>query len=614
MKIKSLLTTGLLALAASTQAATLYVDPVEGDDSKDCNTISDRCKTFKAAFDKSAAGDEILLKQGVHVFSEEQLNIDKELTVKGGYTATFDEITRSKNALATVVEQAPSMTSAYYRFVYITAGIGKWVAFDGFTIRNFNTKNQSDRGTVLLEPNGGNLSLNNIVMHNNKMLAGGAVAVWGDRNVQSGAEVIISNSRFYDNTATGGHGGAIYIRTGINSLTISESSFTSNLIDGESFGGALAIDIGTATLTANISNTTLSNNTSKGNGAAIFVVSGEPNIKLRYSTLVDNKSTSGSGGGVYVTGNGALELMANIISGNQANGAQSNLQLQGGASAIDEGYNLIGSDGSAYAAGFNFTHKDGDGNSTSKAPASATIDFVELAAKQNGGLNGVYTNKLKNGKNSGNPAIDAVPNDGVPFYGVGTAADNPFVSLRQAAATVGMNDSHYKAGNIFYFDLKGRYKEDYSFEAGSDASLKFTANVDADGWVQKPGLDSQYWDEDRTDSELRVWVRQIGGVCSGLIPTDARGMPRADKVKSTEPPSHCDIGAFEYNDYYQLDCEDEDGMRPENNPKSVSVNWCFNPFDKDLTPQDVLENIGLGAFNWYWSFALLGLLAVRIRK
>lgn len=677
MKIKSLLTTGLLALAASTQAATLYVDGANGDDEKNCKSAANACKTPWKAYDESATGDEIWITKGDYVIPAGcHYSINKAVTFKGGFDSSFEPLlARSNDASKTVLTGNNAMEC---RLFLVETGHGNWLTFDTLTLTGA-ASSQNDHGAIYLYNTGGWLRLHNVIMRDTHMRTGeGAIKsdVAGNKleiidshfenniaktdggaiAIRADADVLIKNSSFIGNKSTlyggaiytsaprinleiedsvfkdneGSRGGALSVEPGSRGdrdshIYISRSSFTHN--KSRNHGGAIYTEVGKW----HISNTTISNNiveNSNHNGSGGGIGNNGAFMKLDYVTLVGNHSENYGGGlGVWDDSNAEVEIMASVITGNTSYKSTAALSsddiwLYNNSTIIDKGYNLIGShnyanmndkDGSLIDYRYWFNHQVDD-EFTTQLVTGDPANFVELAAKQNGGLNGVYTNKLKNGKNSGNPAIDAVPNDGVPFYGVGTAADNPFVSLRQAAATVGMNDSHYKAGNIFYFDLKGRYKEDYSFEAGSEASLKFTANVDADGWVQKSGLASQYWDEDITDSESRVWVRQAGGVCSGLIPTDARGMPRADKVKSTEPPSHCDIGAFEYNDYYQLDCEDEDGMRPENNPKSVSVNWCFNPFDKDLTPQDVMENIGLGAFNWYWSFALLGLLAVRIRK
>lgn len=618
MKIKSLLLTGFFALSASAQAANLFVDPVEGSDGKNCASIEDRCKTIAKAVGEASSGDVILLKQGQYSVAQAQIQFDKALSIKGGYTDTFDEITRSKDASKTVIKQDNTSGN---RFAYVTAGHGEWVYLDGFTLDGFTSSSGEDSGTVLITGHngllGGNLSLNNMTFSNNKMAHGGAIAVEHLEHLEQETEIKVTNSKFDNNESTD-RGGAFYIRTKQISFTMSESSITNN--KAGTFGGAIYINSDTtAGIISSISNTTVSNNEADNDAGAIFLQEGELNII--YSTIVDNNSSSGAGGGFNIKSNGKLELMGSIVTANVDKNGANNFFVDTvqNASLYDGGYNLLGMDDEpSYSASnnssdFPFHHKDSSDTFTSKPINTAASDVLELSAKYNGGLYGVYTNKLKNGKHSGNPAIDAIPHDGIPFYGVGTNATNPFVSLRQAAASVGLNETHYKPGNTFYFDLKGSYAEDNSFTAGDDSNLIFSAQVDADGWVRKSGLSNTYWDEDTTiDSE--TWVRQIGGVCSGLIPTDARGLPRSDKVKSTEPPSACDIGSFEYNDYYNLDCEEEDGMRPENNPKSVSASWCFNPLDKDLTPQDVFENFGLGSFNWYWSLVLLGLLAVRVRK
>lgn len=111
---------------------------------------------------------------------------------------------------------------------------------------------------------------------------------------------------------------------------------------------------------------------------------------------------------------------------------------------------------------------------------------------------------------------------------------------------------------------------------------------------------------------LGVWVRGDIGLCNGAVETDARGLPRSDRVKAEEPFSHCDIGAFEFNNFYQVDCWDEDGSRPENTISNAHMTWCVNPLENGLTPKDLLDNFG--SFYWYWSIALTGLLLWRRQR
>src|SRR5690554_315274 len=129
-------------------------------------------------------------------------------------------------------------------------------------------------------------------------------------------------------------------------------------------------------------------------------------------------------------------------------------------------------------------------------------------------------------------------------------------------------------------------------------------HVEAHEWPSSPQL--------RT-TDFNLWVRSSDIHCGGIVKTDQRGMPRPDYANTNDPNQYgdvrdCDIGAFEWNNGYQLDCYDEDGERPENTITNSEVNFCIK-HPSQLTPKGIIDN--LGSFSWAYIAMLLMLVIGR---
>ncbi len=106
--------------------------------------------------------------------------------------------------------------------------------------------------------------------------------------------------------------------------------------------------------------------------------------------------------------------------------------------------------------------------------------------------------------------------------------------------------------------------------------------------------------------DLELWVRSSLGNCNGTVSVDQRGLPRSDYVNPNDPNQYglitaCDIGGFEWNNGYQLDCWNEDGMRPENSLSGGTASVCFSDFNS-ITPKALFDNFGF--INWHFLFML----------
>lgn len=122
-------------------------------------------------------------------------------------------------------------------------------------------------------------------------------------------------------------------------------------------------------------------------------------------------------------------------------------------------------------------------------------------------------------------------------------------------------------------------------------------------------------------TDLNLWVRSNAAYCGGIIKTDQRGMPRPDYVNLNDPNQYgdvraCDIGSFEWNNGYRLDCFDEDGERPENSLTKTDIGFCIKDVSQ-LTPKGIIDNMGYTnpvSLGFLLSLLALGLLRFKAAK
>lgn len=133
-------------------------------------------------------------------------------------------------------------------------------------------------------------------------------------------------------------------------------------------------------------------------------------------------------------------------------------------------------------------------------------------------------------------------------------------------------------------------------------------------WQGYRGYETVTWATPTPGDDLNLWVRSAAGSCDGVVSTDQRGLPRPDFVNPDDPKQYgdlrnCDIGSFEWNEGYRLDCVDEDGLRPEFNIMAPAAGFCIGNIN-DLSPKAFLNSIGF--FNWYGLLLLGGLGVFRV--
>ena len=134
----------------------------------------------------------------------------------------------------------------------------------------------------------------------------------------AGTETVMAGLTLANGRVTGADGGGAIHNSG--TLTITESTLTANEAAGtNSFGGGAIYNYGFATL--NISNTTISNNTTGASGGGIHNLS-NATLNLTNSIVTGNTSTGtaegAGGGGIYNAQDGILTVLNSTISSNFA--------------------------------------------------------------------------------------------------------------------------------------------------------------------------------------------------------------------------------------------------------------------------------------------------------
>lgn len=299
--------------------------------------------------------------------------------------------------------------------------------------------------------------------------------------IYSNSDLTIINSSFVSNEAgqAGANiwttGGGAIATQGSGSVSIDRSVFNNNTVLG-GFGGGLLVETDAKGLLS-VTNSTFIDNKA-GRGGAIEI-RGQVNSRIAYNTILRNAAEVYEAGGLMLNGVNVTRLTANFIAANTSNAANGKdvVDFNAGPNIIDGGYNRIGFSGSASVYRTNtsdatFTSMFDSG--TSNIPTASLEDMLELSLADNGG----YVQSLK--LHADSPLRNEIPNDQVPFYGVGQSETYPFTSLAQAHGAL-KSYENYQAG-VYYFDLGGSYgvAPEYIF---SPSGSKFSTYVDDKGWV-----------------------------------------------------------------------------------------------------------------------------------
>jgi len=320
---------GLVAMAPAHADPGIRYVATDGDDSKLCDSIADRCRTVQRAIDVADPIDEIQVATGTYTdVAGTVAEINRTVTLLGGWDGGFT--TRDPILYPTTLDAQRNG-----RVVYISGNISPTI--DGFIVTGGNASDEpinAGRGGGIYSEDASPIIQNNVIISNVASISptvgsGGGIYLYG-----ASASVLISDNLIISNTANtiaqGKGGGLILIAS---AATVSGNTFQGNVAGAtsNSMGGGLAT-LGTpAVVSGNLIQgnkatpagtgfgggfytqfgaVTLSGNIIISNAAQYGALTFEQNASI---TLTNNVVAQNVGGGVFVRGNATYPLAGTLL-------------------------------------------------------------------------------------------------------------------------------------------------------------------------------------------------------------------------------------------------------------------------------------------------------------
>lgn len=305
-----LLALWLVAMApAQAHAGTRYVAP-DGDDSKLCDSIADRCRTVQRAIDVADPFDEIRVATGTYTDAAGMVaEINKTVTLLGGWDGGFT--THDPNLYPTTLDAQRNG-----RVVYISGNISPTI--DGFTITGGNATSEiigTGQGGGIYSRDASPIIQNNVIISNMASISptvgsGGGIYLYG-----ASASALISGNQVVSNTACicwPAYGGGVYVRD--SGATIQGNLIQSNTSGHD--GGGVYILGGSPHFLDN----EIRANVAGRNGGGMFLKGGFPLVQgnLIIDNLAGWDGSNWHGGGLMAMYSGSPTITANRVFSNAA--------------------------------------------------------------------------------------------------------------------------------------------------------------------------------------------------------------------------------------------------------------------------------------------------------
>ncbi len=347
----------------------------------------------------------------------------------------------------------------------------------------------------------------------------------GIASQSTAAHLNISETTISGNTGTGtsSNGAAIYFNSG-GSLLLDRSTLSGNVAKGATAGGGAIYIFGTAAAGGfNITNTTISGNSSASNGGGVVLRTFTGTVNFTNSTITNNTAattsgTAGTGGGgiSQTSGTGTFNLSNTIVSGNFSGNGNDDLAA----------VSLVGSSYSAVGSPNGFTFSSSNGNLFDGSIAGLKLGALSL----NGGPTRTHVpGSGSTAINTGDPSLTTgVDQRGLPRL-FGSAADIGSVE-RQATEPPGF--------------ITGALQNVTADNAGTNPYM-FTITYVDDVSINKSTLDS---------SDIRVTFPNATSVLATFVSASPNvDAPSVDATYSFVPPGGTWDGAD--NGTYKLSIE-----------------------------------------------------------
>ncbi len=314
--IVTILLSNLPFATASAQGAIWYV-ATTGSDANSCLSADSPCGTINGAIGKAVADDIVRVAVGTYTGTgEEVVLIDKNITLSGGWNASFTE--QSGTSTIDGERARRGITIPYsHPTLDVTTTVERFTIQNGF--------GGSFGGGI--HKSWGSLTLNDSIVINN-------VSTWMGGGIYSSGTLTINNTTISDNSAgqadhSGGGGGAgIWHYQG--TLTLNNSAISGNMLFG-GFDGSGIHAHGTLIL----NNSTVSGNTSSWAGRGTGIYTSSYPILLNNSTISHNQSYG-------LWNRGADVILQNTIIAMNGTGRDCHNETVYDGTVTSHGYNLIG--------------------------------------------------------------------------------------------------------------------------------------------------------------------------------------------------------------------------------------------------------------------------------
>jgi hypothetical protein len=242
-----------------------------------------------------------------------------------------------------------TVTDRVLQILNLNGGAAATVTVKNVIIEGGNAQDDGSAGAVAgqtdglgggIMDDGGNLTLNNVVVQNNSALGGAGFSAQGGGVFARAGSLTITNSFIQKNTATDNGGGATggggVFYTG-DTCSITSSTLSDDIVVGGDGGGAALSGSNT------IANCTIANNGISGSGGGIFFEAGATG-QLTNDTVVRNGANAGGG---LSNDNGDVRpvILANtVVAGNTSNAVNGVPDQDLTAQFTSGGHNLVGID------------------------------------------------------------------------------------------------------------------------------------------------------------------------------------------------------------------------------------------------------------------------------
>lgn len=487
-------------------------------------------------------------------------------------------------------------------------------------------------GVVVTGANGGSgLSIAASRMRLDKVRFVGNQGVSGPAVKLADARVMLSDSDFVNNRAVSGAGGAMALSGAASELTMIGASFDSNsavgvggalsLADGkvtirdsaffnnvsQSTGGAVAANalqglvFTGSTLAGNRANSTAVNT----GGGALSLTGAYKTVYIGNASFVDNRSASDAGA-LMILGSalGTVTIDGVLFQGNATEGASGGV---GGAMAIAGASATVNVDRSSFVA--NTSRLQGGAvqhwRAASNTLAISNSTFFDNRSNSHGGALGIDSGAVADVMHATFVQNNAVTSGGAIRVNTGTSSltlrNSLLLDNTASSSTAGMNISYAPGSftdagyNLLGYNAASGVNSNEAPAGTSFIGLALTADK-----IIRPAL-MNYGGLHRSialqpESEARDVIPNGVAGCVTDSGHDERGFDRPDMIDVTDPDQdgdvrNCDIGAFEFNNAYRVDCYEEDGLRPDGGT-GFGITYCAD--GTDPTPAELVNNLFTG--------------------